>query len=114
MFERGSIYAARLYPAKGDEVGKTRPVLILQSDMLNQIGHTTVIIVPLSTQCIDGAYPLRYRIEKREDLKATSALLCDQIRSIDINRLHPKKIASLSNREMVEIEQQIEAILDFG
>lgn len=113
MFDRGSIYLAKLYPSKGSEPGKTRPVLILQTNMLNHNGHTTTIIVLLTTKMIDGAYPLRYRIKKRENLLQTSELLCDQIRAIDVKRLIPEKLATLSMQEMAEIEHQIQAILEF-
>lgn len=113
MFNRGSIYLAKLYPSKGHEVGKTRPVLVLQTNVLNHIGHTTVIVAPLTTQLIDGAYPLRYKINKRDKLLEASELLCDQIRAIDINRLLPDALASLSVKEMLEIEQQIQMILGF-
>ncbi len=113
MFNRGSIYLAKLYPSKGHEPGKTRPVLVLQTNMLNHIGHTTVIIVPLTTQLIEGAYPLRYNISKRDDLKEESQLLCDQIRAIDVNRLISEPLATLLKDEMIEVEQQIQAILDF-
>ena len=114
MFDRGSIYLAKLYPSKGHEPGKTRPVLILQTDMLNHVGHTTVIVVPLTTQLVANAYPLRYGISKRNKLDENSELLCDQIRAIDVNRLLPEKLASLSSKELLEVEQQIEMILDFG
>lgn len=113
MFDRGSVYLAKLYPSKGSEPGKTRPVLIVQTNMLNHIGHTTIIIVPLTTKLIKGAYPLRYFIQKRENLLEDSELLCDQIRAIDIKRLIPEKLATLTMQEMVEIEHQIQAILEF-
>lgn len=113
MFNRGSIYLAKLYPSKGHEPGKTRPVLVLQTNMLNHIGHTTVIVVPLTSQLIDGAYPLRYTINKRDKLLEASELLCDQIRAVDINRLLPDTLATLSVKEMLEIEQQILMILGF-
>jgi len=114
MFDRGSIYLAKLYPSKGSEVGKTRPVLVLQTDMLNHIGHTTVIIVPLTTQCVDDAYPLRFSIAKREQLQQTSDLLCDQLRAIDINRLLPNKIASLTEKELLSLEIQVQIVLGFA
>ena len=113
MFSRGSIYLAKLYPSKGHEPGKTRPVLVLQTNMLNHVGHTTVIVVPLTTQLIDGAYPLRYKINKCDKLREASELLCDQIRAIDINRLMPDQLASLSFKEILEVEQQIQMILGF-
>jgi len=114
MIDRGGIYLARLYPSRGHEVGKTRPVLVLQTDTLNHIGHTTIIIAPLTTQCIDGAYPLRYRISSREKLERSSEVLCDQIRAIDINRILPEKLATLKQEEMWEIEGQIKLVLDFN
>ena len=104
---------AKLYPSKGAEPGKTRPVMVLQTNMLNHIGHTTVIVVPLTTKLVEGAYPLRYRIEGRENLLQDSELLCDQIRAIDVQRLIPEKLATLSMREMAEVEQQMQAILEF-
>lgn len=114
MFERGSIYLAKLYPSKGAEPGKTRPVLILQSDLLNETDHSTIIIVPLTTNIIDETYPLRLRISKREKLLNNSDLLCDQIRAIDKNRLIADKIASLSEEEILKAELQIKILLDFS
>lgn len=113
MFDRGSIYLAKLYPSKGSEPGKTRPVLVLQTNMLNHIGHTTIIIIPLTTKLIEGAYPLRYFIKKRENILQDSELLCDQIRAIDVRRMIPEKLATLKMQEMMEIEQQVQAILEF-
>jgi len=37
--ERGWFYLADLDPQRGTEPGKTRPVLVLQTDLLNQHGH---------------------------------------------------------------------------
>ena len=52
--KRGEIYLAYLNPNKGKEVGKLRPILILQTDILNEIKHPTVIILPLTTQLKDS------------------------------------------------------------
>jgi mRNA interferase MazF len=113
-YKRGGIYPARLHPARGSEPGKVRPVLILQADDLTEAGHTTVVIVPLTTNLIDDAFPLRFRIAKREKLKQDSDLLCDQIRAIDIGSLGDEEIASLSHEEMLKVETQIALILDFS
>ena len=113
MFKRGSIYSARLYPSKGHEVGKNIPVLVLQTDLLNEIEHTTLIVLPLTTSLVENSYPLRYRIDSRENLKQTSEILCDQLRAIDVNRLDSNKIASLTQIELLELQEQIEIILEF-
>ena len=112
MFKKGEIYLARLNPKKGNEVGKIRPVLIYQTDLLNQIKHPTTTILPLSTHLIDNAYPLRYRIEKRDFLEKDSDLLCDQIRTIDNNRILKNRLTTLSLKEILEIDKQIKIILD--
>jgi mRNA interferase MazF len=114
MFERGSIYLAKLYPSKGAEPGKIRPVLVLQTDLLNSTDHATVIIAPLTTNLIDETYPLRLRITKRDKLSHNSDLLCDQLRAIDKNRLIPDKIALLNKEEMIKVELQVQILLDFS
>jgi mRNA interferase MazF len=109
--KRGDIYLANLNPKKGDEIGKIRPVLIYQSDMLNNIGHTTTIVIPLSTKLINDAQPLRYRINKREALAYDSDIVIDQIRSIDNNRLTSDAIASLYPHEMDDVDTMVSIVL---
>jgi len=57
----------------------------LQDNALNEIGHETVIVLPLITNLIDDAFPLRMRISKRDFLEQESDILCDQISAIDTN-----------------------------
>lgn len=111
MLERGGVYLAKLYPAKGAEPGKTRPVLVLQDNALNQVAHETVIILPLTTNLIDDAFPLRMRISKRDLLEQDSDILCDQIRAIDTKRIIRDKLALVSENELLEIEQMVQLIL---
>jgi len=111
MFKRGEIYLANLNPKKGNEVGKLRPVLICQTDLLNEIAHPTTTILPLSTQLIDESYPLRFRIAKRDKLDASSEILCDQIRTIDNQRIINEKLTALSDDEMAQVDKQIKIAL---
>lgn len=111
MFKKGEIYLARLNPRKGNEVGKIRPVFIYQTDMLNDIGHPTTIVLPISTYLIDEAYPLRYRVNSRDGLEKDSDILCDQIRAIDNHRIISERLAELSWREIFEIDEQVKIVL---
>ena len=111
MFERGSIYLAKLYPSKGAEPGKTRPVLVLQDNALNEVAHETAVVLPLTTNLIDNAFPLRMRISKRDLLDQDSDVLCDQIRAIDTKRIIHDKIAVVNKNELLEIEQMVQLIL---
>ena len=111
--KRGEVYLAYLNPNKGKEVGKLKPVLIFQTDFLNEINHPTIIILPLSTKLIDNAYPLRYRIKKRDKLEKDSDILCDQIRAISIERIRGDRLTILSEKELKDIEKQVKLILEF-
>ena len=112
MFQKGEIYLAKLNPKKGNEVGKIRPVLIYQTNVLNECGHPTTIILPISTVLIEDAYPLRYRIKKRDKLEQTSDVLCDQIRALDNQRILNGLLTKLSYKEMLEIDKQVKIVLE--
>jgi len=112
MFQKGEVYLAKLNPKKGNEVGKIRPVLIYQTNILNECEHPTTIILPISTYLIDDAYPLRYRITKRDRLEKTSDVLCDQIRTLDNQRILEGLLTKLSYKEMLEIDKQVKIVLD--
>lgn len=49
LMRRGEIWLARLNPNQGTEVGKLRPVVIVQADPISQAGLATVVVVPLTT-----------------------------------------------------------------
>ncbi len=112
MFKKGEIYLARLNPKKGNEVGKIRPVLVYQTNLLNDCEHPTTVILPISTVLIDDTYPLRYRIAKRDKLEQNSDVLCDQIRAIDNQRIIGNSLATLSMKEILEIDKQLSILLD--
>ncbi len=108
---RSEIWLANLNPSKkANEIGKIRPVLIFQNDEINRSSYPTTIILPLTTSLIDNAKPLRFRVEKRENLKKNSDILIAHIRSIDNIRLI-EKIASLNKNEMIEIKELLGEVL---
>ncbi|MEB3348551.1 MAG: type II toxin-antitoxin system PemK/MazF family toxin, partial [Cyanobacteriota bacterium] len=84
---RGEIWVARLNPNQGAEVGKLRPVVILQADPITQAGLATVVVVPLTTQDRLGARALRVPIRARDRLLCDSFAMADQPRSLDRSRL---------------------------
>ncbi len=83
MLERGEVGLANLNPRHGMEPGKTRPVLIVQAQALINAGHPSTLIVPLTTNLIDDAEPLRIRVAASGQLRHASDLLLDQLRAID-------------------------------
>ncbi len=110
-YKRGAIYLANFNPSKGIEAGKIRPCLIMQSDLLNEVNHPSTTVLPLTTQLIDDAAPLRYRINARDQLKIDSDLMLDQTRTIDNRHINSEQLTSLSQTEMVEIDSMCQIVL---
>ena len=87
MRNHGEIWLANLNPGRGSEPGKIRPVLILQNQALLDADHPSTLVVPLTTNLVEDAEPLRIRIAASSGLDKDSDLLIDQLRAIDNNRL---------------------------
>jgi len=68
---RGDIYLVNFNPAKGGEMGKLRPAIIMSSVEENNM-LDTVIVIPLSTYIQIDSLPYRYFITKREKLEQNS------------------------------------------
>jgi mRNA interferase MazF len=108
--EKFHIYLADLNPQFGTEPGKIRPVIVIQTDMLNQI-HPSTIVLPVTTKIIKEASILRVHIEKDEsNLKENSDILIDQVRSIDKRRFI-KHIGELSEEHKQRIIENLKIII---
>jgi mRNA interferase MazF len=70
-------------------------------------------VLPLTTQLIEDAAPLRYRIDSREQLKFNSDIMLDQLRTIDNRRLQVNTLTTLSRRELMEVEVLLKIVLGF-
>ncbi len=106
------VWIADLNPQIGTEPGKTRPVLIIQSDLLNKAGHPSTIICPLTTNIENRAEILRVHLKKGiANLNYDCDILIDQIRAIDNKRLI-SKIGSLPQKLIEIIQDNIRIVLD--
>ena len=105
--EHGTVWLADLNPRRGTEPGKTRPVLIIQSQALLDAGHPSTLIIPLTTRLIEDAEPLRMRLSARDRLDRDSDLLIDQIRAIDNQRLVTGPLTLLGAEEISRIYSAI-------
>ncbi len=112
MVSKGEIWLANLNPAKkNNEVGKIRPVLVFQTNDLNESDYPTTIIIPLTTSLIDDAEPIRMRISGRDKLLKDSDLIITQIRSIDNSRFI-EKVAIVTKDEYSRIKAFLQELID--
>lgn len=107
---RGDIILANLEPVRGSEQGGTRPVLVLQNNILNKYAPTT-IIAPITSKIYTKEYPTNVVIKKEDSkLKLDSTILLNQIKAIDKKRII-KKIGSLDNFTMNKVDRAIKVSL---
>jgi len=112
MYNRGEIWLANLNPGTGTEPGKIRPVLIIQCQELLDVLHPSTLIIPLTTNLIDHAEPLRLRITARGKLAKDSDLLVDQMRAIDNKRLVEGPLLRCTPSLITEIDRCLLEVLD--
>ena len=104
--------SAHLTPGKRTEPGKTRTVLVVQSQTLLDAGHPSTLVIPLTTNLIDDAEPQRVRVTPFARLKHDSDLLIDQLRAIDNRRLTSGPLGVCSPALMRKIQAAIVEVLD--
>lgn len=106
-----NIYLADLSPRFGTEPGKRRPVVVLQTNLLNDGHHPSTIVCPITTQVIRGAEILRVHLSKKGmGLKKESDVLVDQIRAID-NRRFVKHLGELNPMDKAKLIENLKIIL---
>ena len=107
------MWIADLSPRFGTEPGKTRPVVIVQTDLLNG-KHPSTVICPVSTQVVKGVNLLRVHLPAGESgMGYPSNILIDQLRAID-NRRFVRKIGALTSQKQQMIDENIAILLDLS
>jgi mRNA interferase MazF len=105
------IWIADLNPKKGTEPGKIRPVIVIQSDLLNK-HHPSAIICPLTTNVQKESEILRVHLKKGCcGLNEECDIMVDQTRAIDNKRLINK--IGIAPTEVISIlNENLKIILD--
>jgi len=102
---RGDIVLVNFNPAKGGEIGKLRPAIILSDSDDNEILET-VIIIPLSSRIEADALPYRYLVSKRDKLKQNSDACIYEIRALSKARVK-EKLSVLEDEELIIIQNAL-------
>ncbi len=108
-YKRGDIVLVDFNPAKGGEIGKLRPAVVMSSAEEVRILQT-VIVIPLSTVIEPDSFPYRYTLKPRERLKKQSDACIYEIRALSKKRIK-EKIADLSKDELQSIQRGLCTIL---
>ncbi len=113
LINQFDIWLADLNPRIGTEAGKVRPVIIVQTNLLNR-EHPSTIICPITKNIQPDSKILRVQLRKTKvNLKSDSDIMIDQIRAIDNQRLI-KKIGTVSNDIKKRVIENLKIILDLN
>ena len=103
--KRGEIWIVNLDPTIGKEIKKTRPCLVMQSDLINESLRTTMV-APITSTIKEG-WPFALVLEKEEGgLRNKSMALFNQIKTTDIKRF-TKRIGKISEEKMKQAEDAL-------
>ncbi len=103
--KRGDVYWVALDPARGSEIQKTRPAVIISNNSCNVFG-SRVVVLPLTSN-VESLYPGEAVVVVKGK---RSRALGDQIRSLDKSRLR-SKIAALNQDEMTAVDEAVRITL---
>ena len=106
------IWLADLNPRVGTEPGKTRPVLVVQTDLLNQVLHPSTLICPITSNVSGKSEILRVHLKRgMANLLQECDILIDQLRAIDNRRL-VKRIGTLPDNVILTTRKNLKIVLD--
>ena len=103
---RGEIWWVNLHPARGSEIGKTRPAVVLTANGVNR-ARRTVVVVPLST----GPQARPPIVIGTPSAGADAVAVCDQVRAVDKRRL-TRMSGRLSPNDLRQVEDGLRQILE--
>jgi len=108
---RGHLYIVDFNPRVKTKPGKLRPAVVLQSDLVNEAGYPSTLVIPTTTQLIEDPGILRLRIKKGQSgLERDSDFLLGQLIAV-ANESFRKEIGILPDHMITELGRRISVIL---
>ena len=112
ILTRGGVYLAKLNPTKISEVGKVRPVIILNAQNILDSIPPVVFICPLSSKSQSNFSHIHLKLFPRDNLEVESFALAEHCRSISLVRIIHPRIAQITEHELSVIFSRLQLLLD--
>ena len=109
--KRGEVWVGNLDANRGAELGKIRPVLVIQEEALGPEVTETVVVLPLTVQVREKVRHLRVTLPARDRLRRECQVLVDQPRTLDRRRIGDGPLTRLTAEEMAVVERTLKAVL---
>jgi len=114
--QRGQIWEVDFEPqSHKEEPGKRRrPALVVQTDLLNNSGHpTTIVVVGTSQTRRDKDYfPLRVALPSQAGMPLETDLLIDQVRAVSNRRfMGDEPLTTLNTAQLKRVEDALKLLI---
>lgn len=113
MLRRGAVYLVDFGRRYQSNIGKRRPAVILSAqgylDIVEQLQYQSVLVIPLTTQCLDNPVNLlRSKIVPRDRLQKASEAIINWSCSVDVKNidLETGALLTLHSSELKELEEK--------
>ena len=104
--QRGEVHWVQLDPARGSEMAKRRPCVVLSPKEIND-HRRTVVVLPLTTTETPAIFPL---LVATPSMGVSSKVRTEHIRAIDKSRLSGY-IANMADVDLLEINRALCQVL---
>jgi mRNA interferase MazF len=104
---RGEVYLVEFDPARGREIQKTRPAIVIQNDIGNRYSPVT-IVAAITSKLSSTPYPVEVAVSPSQEngLTMPSAIQLSQIRSVDQQRL-VRRLGTLDTATMLKVDRAV-------
>jgi mRNA interferase MazF len=103
---RGEVWWVELDPARGSEIQKTRPCVVITDDGINRYRNTHVVVALSNTS--PKKWPLYVPVPS---VGPKTQAVIDQVRAMDKSRFQKRK-GSVSAEDMERIDEALRIVLD--
>lgn len=107
---RGDIWYVDLDPTRGHEQAKKRPCLVISADTYNKGKTELAVVLPITSRY----RPLSWLVEihpPESGLNKVSYVICNQIRTVSLDRFDEIPIGKISENTFPKIEQRLKMLL---
>lgn len=104
---RGGIYLVRLDPAKGAEIGKLRPVIVLTDQTLLNATPPLVFVCPLSSRSDPAFAALHLALPARDGIHRPSFALAEHCRAISRSRILSERLGQATDEELANLVHRL-------
>lgn len=110
--KRGHVYTVDFNPRVRTKPGQLRPAVVLQSDLVNEAGYPSTLVIPTTTRLVEEPGILRLHLERGQaDLDRDSDFLLGQLIAA-ANASFRQEVGVLPSTAMRELENRVRTILN--